>query len=428
MATSIAPQKELCRYFLSNVCRFGDRCMFSHDRNSAKPNNICRYYLQGKCAYGDQCRYDHVRPKPNTSSHPIILSQTPQIYYSPENDYSDPKLLPLAHSVSKTNGCTSYADILRGVDSLSLANHSNFDIQTQQQPPSSQTVYLSLQSLCPYSEKDGYCEAKEHGGYCPYIHGNLCDLCEMPCLHPYNEKQQEEHRLECMKKHETACEEAFAIQRSQDKVCGICMETVWDKEDGDKRFGILEQCNHVFCLECIRKWRSSSNYEHKVVKACPECRVKSDFVTPAKYWHENDNEKKKIIEDYKAHLQSMHCKHFKRGDGHCPFGSKCFYLHADKQGNPVTLAPPRRRRRLNARGELENFSDVLMVSVFSHEDFGRIFDEYDFLFDDEDSDDNLSDGDPDNDRQNTGVGARDFPWVDDNSFTDEDENGLINFW
>ena len=74
--------------------------------------------------------------------------------------------------------------------------------------------------------------------------------------------------------------------------------------------------------------------------------------------------------------RQIHCKFFKRGDGLCPFGSKCFYLHVDKHGKAVQLGPPRRRQRLNARGELENFSDVLMVSVFSNEDFGRFFDEY----------------------------------------------------
>jgi hypothetical protein len=31
---------------------------------------------------------------------------------------------------------------------------------------------------------------------------------------------------------------------------------------------------------------------------------------------------------------------------------------------------------MNARGELENFSDVFMVSVFSNEDISRFFDEY----------------------------------------------------
>jgi E3 ubiquitin-protein ligase makorin len=106
----------------------------------------------------------------------------------------------------------------------------------------------------------------------------------MPALHPTNEKQRDEHRLvnsslvlliekvlniflqECLRKHEADCEEAFATQRSQDKKCGVCLETVWDR-DGDKRFGILENCDHIFCLECIRKWRASSNYDNKVVKA-----------------------------------------------------------------------------------------------------------------------------------------------------------------
>jgi hypothetical protein len=52
-----------------------------------------------------------------------------------------------------------------------------------------------LQSLCPYAVKEGICEALETGRYCPYIHGELCDLCEMPALHPTNEKQREQHRL-----------------------------------------------------------------------------------------------------------------------------------------------------------------------------------------------------------------------------------------
>jgi hypothetical protein len=74
--------------------------------------------------------------------------------------------------------------------------------------------------------------------------------------------------------------------------------------------------------------------------------------------------------------RQIHCKFFKRGEGLCPFGSKCFYLHVDKHGQPINLGPPRRRQRMNARGELENYSDVFMVSVFSNEDIGRFFDEY----------------------------------------------------
>lgn len=81
----------------------------------------------------------------------------------------------------------SYASVCRAnndtIDSSHLIEHYS---------PSPAT-YL-LQSLCPYAEKEGICEALETGRYCPYVHGELCDLCEMPALHPTNEKQREQHR------------------------------------------------------------------------------------------------------------------------------------------------------------------------------------------------------------------------------------------
>ncbi|CAF3729217.1 unnamed protein product [Rotaria socialis] len=379
MATSTAVNstgqpRELCRYFLSNACRYGDKCFYSHDRSTAQVNNVCRYYLQGKCNYDNRCRYDHVRPKAQTSTNTFQFN-------------SMHSHLPIQHNIITNQSYPVNNGVSLSYASICRVNNDNIESSHISQPISSlHNGTFSLQSLCPYAEKDGVCEALETGRYCPYIHGDVCDLCEMPALHPTNEKQREQHRLECLQKHEAECEEAFAIQRSEDKKCGVCLETVWDR-DGDKRFGILENCDHIFCLECIRKWRASSNYEHKVVKACPECRVKSDFITPTKYWPENEQAKQEVIKAYKENLQQIHCKFFKRGDGLCPFGSKCFYLHVDKNGQPVQLGPPRRRQRMNARGELENFSDVFMLSILSNEDFGRLFEEYDFLFDDDDDDD-----------------------------------------
>ena len=40
-------------------------------------------------------------------------------------------------------------------------------------------------------------------------------------------------------------------------------------------------------------------------RACPECRVKSDFVTPSKYWVEDKQEKEKLIIGYKQALRSV---------------------------------------------------------------------------------------------------------------------------
>ena len=79
----------------------------------------------------------------------------------------------------------SYANVCRG--------NNNDIIDPSTIVPQSYPAFL-LQSLCPYAEKEGICEASETGRYCPYIHGDLCDLCEMPALHPTNEKQREQHR------------------------------------------------------------------------------------------------------------------------------------------------------------------------------------------------------------------------------------------
>lgn len=70
-----------------------------------------------------------------------------------------------------------------------------------------------------------------------------------------------------MQQHEQDMELSFAVQRSQDKTCGICMDVVWQKEPASaRRFGILSNCQHVYCLDCIRKWRGSRQFETKIIR------------------------------------------------------------------------------------------------------------------------------------------------------------------
>merc|ERR1712002_365861 len=164
------------------------------------------------------------------------------------------------------------------------------------------------------------------------------------------------HTDECMKEHERDMEESFAVQRSIDKSCGICMEIVIDKSPlSEARFGILSHCNHVFCVGCIRKWRAEKNFESTIIRACPECRVKSDFIVPSQYWYEDEDDKKRLMEEYKKALSNKPCKHFDQGRGECPFGSHCFYKHAYPDGRIASPKPPRRKRQ-NADGELDDMA------------------------------------------------------------------------
>merc|ERR1712071_227832 len=90
-----------------------------------------------------------------------------------------------------------------------------------------------------------------------------------------------------MLNHQADMERSFAIARSKEKCCGICMETIWDKIPAAKqRFGILPNCSHCFCLDCIRTWRQEKQFDNKIIRSCPECRVQSDFVCPSRYWCE----------------------------------------------------------------------------------------------------------------------------------------------
>lgn len=58
--------------------------------------------------------------------------------------------------------------------------------------------------------------------------------------------------------------------------CGICFETITRR----KRFGLLSSCDHVFCYDCLKKWRENDHFEldHQVPKRCPACREFSEYM------------------------------------------------------------------------------------------------------------------------------------------------------
>lgn len=130
-------------------------------------------------------------------------------------------------------------------------------------------------------------------------------------------------------------EHSFAVARSKDKTCGICFEVITEKASrSEHRFGILPNCNHIFCLPCIRKWRQAKNFDSTITRACPgmlhwnelffpnfihnfhlwisECRVESHYVCPSLYWVDTKEEKEKLLNEYKEALRQQNCKYFNR--------------------------------------------------------------------------------------------------------------------
>ncbi|XP_033095752.1 probable E3 ubiquitin-protein ligase makorin-1 [Anneissia japonica] len=359
-AVGINYRKIPCRFFLNGKCNHGSNCKYSHDQSN-KPSSLCVYYLEGRCMYGDKCRFDHDKELASTFRVPTTtmklddsLSKMTILKREGNKDANDlGNVTSLISCSFKMEDCIGAAEFVPGKpyqgkmpSSYSAAASSGVDV-------SSEVVYLgnsvakeSKQLLCPFLLQ-GNCPKNDQ---CPYTHGDRCEYCRQPCLHPDQPDLNKEHIKECIAHHEEEMEKAFAYQRSKDVQCGICMEVILEKSNvKERKFGVLSDCKHPYCLSCIRKWRSAKHYEKKVVRGCPTCRIPSNFVTPSDYWVEDPEEKKKIIDKYKSVLGNKHCKYFNKGKGSCPFSGNCFYLHEFEDGTKEDPATAPRRGR-NAQG------------------------------------------------------------------------------
>ncbi|ODM92718.1 putative E3 ubiquitin-protein ligase makorin-1 [Orchesella cincta] len=198
----------------------------------------------------------------------------------------------------------------------------------------------STSELCPYAMV-GECR---YGFKCVL----LLRLLSQSCLHP-STPPNERHTKECVEQHEKDMELSFAVARSIDKICGICYEKVMAKNPpGEQRFGILPSCAHCYCLSCIRRWRQARQFDNKIIRACPECRVTSDCLP------------KPLLA-----LSKKPCRYYRNGEGQCPFGNKCFYLHALPNGTVVDVGPP--RRISGAQGRVRTTAQTLSIWEYIEE-------------------------------------------------------------
>ncbi|NXH17475.1 MKRN1 ligase, partial [Bucco capensis] len=344
------------RYFMHGVCKEGDNCRYSHDLSTSQSAMVCRYYQRGCCAYGDHCRYEHTKQQEElTDVHPDA-----KIYPSVSSDFA---LLPetveeIIAEIEDENADLAAAgvgaeDWVNAVEFVpgqpycgraapSCAEAPLQEMVIEEEYEKQQADVEIKKELCPYAAV-GECR---YGENCVYIHGDVCDMCGLQVLHPIDAAQRSQHIKSCIEAHEKDMELSFAVQRSKDMVCGICMEVVYEKANpSERRFGILSNCSHTYCLKCIRKWRSAKQFESKIIKSCPECRITSNFVIPSEYWVEEKEEKQKLIQKYKEAMSNKPCRYFDEGRGSCPFGGNCFYKHAYPDGRREEPQRPKAQRR-----------------------------------------------------------------------------------
>lgn len=361
----------LCRYYLHGQCKEGDNCRYSHDlsgRRRARGGQDAQPRASADRGPKMATRWEpptqeveEAPPAASSSSLPLIGSAAERGFSEAEIDnagirsaaergFSEAEIdnASLAAGAAGGAGAEGWEGAIEFVPGQPYRGRMvpPHGPEAPLQSPAIEREHMAMGMgmplpvpmpmpvpmplpLCRYAAR-GQCL---RGDRCAYPHGEICDMCGQQALHPWDAAQQEAHRRACVEAHERDMELSFAVQRSMDKVCGICMEVVYEKADpSDRRFGILFSCNHTYCLRCIRRWRSATQFENRISKSCPQCRVSSGFVIPSEFWVEEEEEKEKLVQQYKEGMSQKACRYFAGGLGHCPFGEFCFYKHEYPEG------------------------------------------------------------------------------------------------
>lgn len=135
---------------------------------------------------------------------------------------------------------------------------------------------------------------------------------------------------------------------SKDMACSVCMEEVTAAPG--RRFGLLSNCTHCFCLACIREWRGRIDLPVETTRSCPVCRKLSYLVIPCDRFIADEGRKAVVSKEYHSSQKTIPCKHYNYGKGSCPFGTSCFYAHLNPDGTPAVA--PKHTIRLDAEGKV----------------------------------------------------------------------------
>lgn len=247
--------------------------------------------------------------------------------------------------------------------------------------------------LCRFFVLRGFCK---FGDDCMYSHtlppgGILEARRQIPC--PFYLKGTCRFGDHCELRHDSQdVEHRAAQEKTQEQyTCGICLEPLG--REHNKRFGLLEGCEHVYCLDCLRTWRKEGSREAQDRRVCPTCRTKSFYVIPS--WNYSvGEEKKQVASGYKAKLAKLPCQRFDGTLGSCPFGSDCFYAHLqngknvksqDQTMEEIHAEREGRRRHTHEMDDLEIIHTFLMLLELSR-DLHEWDDDMNSDWDDDDDD------------------------------------------
>ena len=385
-------QRPPCRFFQVGQCSAGASCKFSHIKTvQASVDVVCKFWAAGNCVHGDKCPFRHARktasaPRPAA---PLVAPPPPRPRPPPPpNEFAalDLASLDAMAPVARDQrlGTIMYPRIVSLVgDGLAgkltgmLLQMPNAQLlQVLDSPaalrgavdravgvlPAAMLESLRVSSPSPPSQPAAsVASAASAASAAPTAPVasivSSADVAQTPPRPPApptaattatGAAHPRPSDSECFRDSADAAVRSIApraeeLRASAQLSCGVCLEPVLARRG---RFGLLEGCEHTFCIDCLRSWRSTHAIRPDVARSCPECRAPSHFVVPSSV-HLIGERKAALTAAYLANLRAIPCRHFNYGEGTCPFGSSCFYAHTDRHGKPVVLQP---RRAVGASG------------------------------------------------------------------------------
>ncbi|KAK6993922.1 E3 ubiquitin-protein ligase makorin-1 [Biomphalaria glabrata] len=265
-------------------CKEEKCCQTLPDKASSTTNSCLHYFVYRRCCNRRQCRFRHCKPDQHviqTTSqgqqilenfvNPLYTSQElldnippitikdlkecgilTEMGYQGSSEQDDQTAItdqevsvpPTKRSKYDYSHCLEDDDILRA-EVIVPRRSCNSEDDTEQFRSDlislldDSGIHGSIQDLCPYNDMDE-CPYQDD---CLFVHGDLCNVCRMPRLHPLDLNRRIQHATDCLALHE---------KQSLGKECGICQELIFEE---DSLFGLLQNCKHSFCLDCLNQWQ-----------------------------------------------------------------------------------------------------------------------------------------------------------------------------
>lgn len=127
----------------------------------------------------------------------------------------------------------------------------------------------------------------------------------------------------------SSCEElasAVSFQNGDEVKCPSCFTTIkFRRNKSNMVYGILENCNHIHCMECLRFRRQKETRKDYI--SCSQCNKTSRFIIPVNTLIRSVDEKNEIVGCYAKTLKYRLCRLYRSDWGTCKRGDTCPYFH-----------------------------------------------------------------------------------------------------